>query len=288
MKQTLSLFSCPAEFSRVVGPWLQEDEVKHNLPLGVLDSLVQGSAPYEDEPLMATFQERDSLVMVLIMTPPFNLIVCAPPDLSDESMNRAAEKLMSVGLDPPGIIGVTPPAHEFARLWSQQAGWGARTDMRQRIYSLSRVSPIPLSPGCFRQARWEDKQLVSEWMRDFWLEALPREPERDFLKAAQRLIRGGTLFLWEIDRPVSMAASSRTTGGVSAINLVFTPPEYRGQGYATSCVHALSQRLLQNYRHCVLYTDADNPTSNSIYRRIGYTHRYDSAMIAFEKGQDKT
>jgi predicted GNAT family acetyltransferase len=52
---------------------------------------------------------------------------------------------------------------------------------------------------------------------------------------------------------------------------VYTPPHLRRRGYATTCVAALSQYLLDSgRRYCFLYTDLSNPTSNAIYMRIGY------------------
>jgi predicted GNAT family acetyltransferase len=52
---------------------------------------------------------------------------------------------------------------------------------------------------------------------------------------------------------------------------VYTPPEWRGKGYASACVAALSQLCLDSgYQFCMLYTDLANPTSNSIYQKIGY------------------
>jgi predicted GNAT family acetyltransferase len=55
------------------------------------------------------------------------------------------------------------------------------------------------------------------------------------------------------------------------VNSVYTPPELRRQGYATAAVAELSRVLLaEGYPACVLYTDLANPTSNSIYQRIGY------------------
>ncbi|PYU44730.1 MAG: GNAT family N-acetyltransferase, partial [Acidobacteria bacterium] len=44
----------------------------------------------------------------------------------------------------------------------------------------------------------------------------------------------------------------------------------RKYGYAAACVHALSKHLRDGGYRCILYTDLGNPTSNSIYRRIGY------------------
>ena len=45
---------------------------------------------------------------------------------------------------------------------------------------------------------------------------------------------------------------------------------------------AVSQLLLeQGHRFCFLYTDLANPTSNSIYSRIGYEPVCDSRELAF-------
>ena len=71
--------------------------------------------------------------------------------------------------------------------------------------------------------------------------------------------------------PVSMAGLSRpTTHGIS-INDVYTAPEFREKGYASSLVAHLSQYALDHGKEfCSLYTDLANPTSNSIYQKIGY------------------
>jgi predicted GNAT family acetyltransferase len=61
-----------------------------------------------------------------------------------------------------------------------------------------------------------------------------------------------------------------TPNGIRVIS-VYTPPHLRGRGYASACVAALSQRLLdQGRKFCFLFTDLANPTSNHIYQEIGY------------------
>jgi uncharacterized protein len=77
--------------------------------------------------------------------------------------------------------------------------------------------------------------------------------------------------VWDRSGPVSMASATGATPNGIRVSAVYTPPEHRGRGYATSCVAALSARLLAEGRgFCFLYTDAANPTSNVIYQRIGY------------------
>ena len=51
---------------------------------------------------------------------------------------------------------------------------------------------------------------------------------------------------------------------------MYTPPEHRGKGYATASVGHLSRVLSDRGLRCVLYTQLSNPTSNAIYRALGY------------------
>ena len=43
-----------------------------------------------------------------------------------------------------------------------------------------------------------------------------------------------------------------------------------GRPYAGACVAALSARVLAAGQRCILSTDRANPTSNAVYRRLGY------------------
>jgi predicted GNAT family acetyltransferase len=67
-----------------------------------------------------------------------------------------------------------------------------------------------------------------------------------------------------------MAGAVPATGGVVRIGPVYTPPDRRARGYATACVEALSRSIVDAGDTAILYTQLANPTSNGIYRRIGY------------------
>jgi predicted GNAT family acetyltransferase len=93
------------------------------------------------------------------------------------------------------------------------------------------------------------------------------------------------LWLWEDGEPVSCAGYSRELARWAAIVFVYTPPEFRGRGYAGACVATLTQHLLDTGKHfCCLYTDRANPTSNHIYQAIGYRPVCDAAMWRFGGG----
>ena len=91
------------------------------------------------------------------------------------------------------------------------------------------------------------------------------------------------LVIWEHDGPVSLAGYAGPTPNGIRVGPVYTPPHLRGHGYASALTAALTGRLLdEGRRYCFLFTDLANPTSNSIYQRIGYRRVGDVSRWAFD------
>ncbi|HEY6172458.1 MAG TPA: GNAT family N-acetyltransferase, partial [Candidatus Kapabacteria bacterium] len=85
-------------------------------------------------------------------------------------------------------------------------------------------------------------------------------------------IEGGNVFVWRDGHElVSIAATVRKTTNAAIIGIVYTPDKLRGKGYASTLVGKLTENLLAGgFTKCGLFTEADNPISNGIYRKIGY------------------
>jgi predicted GNAT family acetyltransferase len=192
----------------------------------------------------------------------------------------------------PGVVGSEPEATEFAELWSRRTGTPTSTNMRQGIYALELVEPLPAVPGSARVATAGDRELALSWMLAFSDEALheggPGQERAEEMLDYRLSSPSAGIFLWEDGGvPVSMAGwGGRTPNGIR-IGPVYTPPDLRGRGYATALTAELSQQLLDGRmfeggrRFCFLYTDLANPTSNAIYERIGYRRMAESAEIVF-------
>ena len=61
-----------------------------------------------------------------------------------------------------------------------------------------------------------------------------------------------------------------TKNGIS-VSGVYTPKDFRKNGYASALVACTSQKMLDAGKtFCVLYTDTANPMSNKIYQQLGY------------------
>ena len=100
-----------------------------------------------------------------------------------------------------------------------------------------------------------------------------REPASPGGRRRSWLSRSGRLaYLWEdCGRVVSWVGASGETPHGIRIAPVYTPPELRGHGYASNLTAAASQDQLNRGRQlCFLFTDLANPTSNKIYRAVGY------------------
>jgi len=112
------------------------------------------------------------------------------------------------------------------------------------------------------------------------------EPDPEGARRAAE--RGATSLLWTVDgSPVAWAAHSAVIGAMARIGPVYTPPPLRGNGYGAA-VTAAAVRSAQaaGARDVVLFTDAANPTSNGVYRRLGFVERGHFAEIALSPAAD--
>ena len=160
--------------------------------------------------------------------------------------------------------------HAFAAMWKTLTGKSHRIKMKLRIHQLNTVQPVAKAQGNLRQATTSDRALLIQWFHAFEIEALG-EAHEDTKRVVDLQLRRGGIYLWEDEIPVSIVSGQWSTPNGARIGPVYTPPEYRKQGYATACVAAISQVLLdQGCRYCFLFTDLTNPTSNHIYHSIGY------------------
>jgi len=272
-----------AAFLAEAEPLLLADEARHNLILGIARNVRQGA--YREYRFWLV-RDGTRPVGAALQTPPYNLILARPE--SREALVALVGAVSSEEL--PGVVGAEPEVHEFVDLWIGHTGIPARTNMRQGVYELARVEPLPAVPGSARVATVDDRELALRWLVAFGEEALhDGAPDRAEEIVDHRLSSptSGMLFWEDGGVPVSYAGWGGPTPNGIRIGPVYTPPNLRGHGYATALTAELSQRLLDGRlfeggrRFCFLYTDLANPTSNAIYERIGYRRVAESAEIVF-------
>jgi uncharacterized protein len=276
-------FEDPREFSARAEAFLLDDEPRHNLLLGLVTTLIERPHVYEQFRLWLVEKDRRP-VLAVVQTMPYNLVVSRPA--AGGAVRTLARHLARDPVGFPGVVGALPEVDEFVHAWTALTGWNARVSMAQGIYRLASVIPVVDAPGAMREATPADRELLVRWVTAFSKEALEDSPFEPARMVDVRLEgKGAGLVLWEDDEPVSLAGfGGRTPNGIR-IGPVYTPPGLRRRGYASALVAALSQRMLDEGRSfCFLYTDLSNPTSNRIYRDVGYQQVCDSVEYRFEQG----
>lgn len=261
-----------------VMPFLQQREVENGLPMRLVMSRAK-AGEVQSGSLMFCAERDGEVVGALLRTPG------RPVVLSEMDADVASEFARALGDragDVTGVIGPTDLAVVFAETWGSGHRVQVRKHMALRQFKLDRVEAVPMAPGELSQATREDVEWLAEWVGVFEREV--GEPSGDPRALTERLTGEGRLWVWrDGGRPVSIAAAAGGTPGAECLNHVYTPRELRGRGYATSCVAGLSRHLLSSgMRYCYLFTDLANPTSNSIYQKIGYRPVRDWDNLKFE------
>ncbi|USK26599.1 GNAT family N-acetyltransferase [Bacillus sp. CMF21] len=271
-----------SRFIEIAEPFLLKKEAENNLMLGLIGAFKR-TIPAADVYTAAVVEDGEPAITML-MTPPHNLILSFNEDgMTETILLETVRALVKKGLHIPGVVGERKWTEVFAKIWSIETEGRAEIVMEQKIYRLHEVAQRKRGEGKFILAELAHLPLLTEWMVDFM--NYTNEPPITALQAAGRMkqfIAEKSVFLWMAEgKPVSMAKKSRTTKNGICVSLVYTPDEFRGNGYASSCVAELSEHLLKDFSFCTLYTDLSNPTSNSIYQKIGYQPIQDSIMISF-------
>lgn len=280
----LSQFENSRAFLEEVGEALYSRETVNNLILGVSERLVTNPGAYEN-PLFAAVRKgkNGEVLLATVMTPPHNLILAGGKNF-DKGLPSLIAFLQESQIEIPGVIGPVQIIEGFVKHWKQIMEESGEIKMHQRVYELRTVRMPPLPEGHFRIAFLEEAQTIANWLTAFSKEALG-EGAGAALDRAKALITDGKVFVWQNNaESVSMAMKTRPIAHSITIGSVYTPPKHRCQGYATALVARLSQHLLDSgYRFLNLFTDLENPTSNSIYQKIGYHPVSDFRMITFNR-----
>ena len=72
---------------------------------------------------------------------------------------------------------------------------------------------------------------------------------------------------------ISIAYISRETSFLKYISLVYTKKEHRNKGLSYKIVNYLTNKIYDSGKIATLYVDSNNPVSNHLYSKIGYTYQ---------------
>lgn len=258
-----------AAYLAAARPAIAAEPVANTSLLTVIDALERrGPDAYgPDAPFFGWWTGEDGAVAgALLCTPPYPLLIGTLPAGAVRELGAA------LGSEPV-LAGVDAlnARRDDARVLA--AAWGKPTEVAEenRLYRLAGLlAPDPVPAGRARFAGPADLPLLLDWVTAFKQESGEGGTASE-AALRDRLSYGGMLLWEDAGDPVSLAGFFRPVGAVARIGPVYTPPERRGRGYAAGVTHAVSEAAYAaGAVEVLLFADLANPTSNGVYRRLGY------------------
>ncbi len=246
--------------------WLLERSDIHN-PMYSSATLISRESPVFTGPYwFAAIEDDDG-----------NIVGCGHHNLPDglclseipESMLDAVHRSFvdAVGV-PHRIMAPQITARWLAERFSDTSKVSRRFQARWHTYRLDNlIWPGKDVPGQLRKGRAGEEDLIAEWGRAYGDEQPAPVDVSDYML---RKLSEGDLYVWDnIGAKTILSLAGRAGKGIR-ISGVYTPPEFRGSGYASAAVAALSHAKLSNGRDFVVLNVTDGNPAEELYQQLGY------------------
>ncbi|MFF9626920.1 GNAT family N-acetyltransferase [Streptomyces griseosporeus] len=270
------------EFHLRAGGFLRSRPVLHNTPLTTLEKWRNQPGAYAPGTVLFGRLEEEGEVRAVFYRPPGNRLTLTP--LAPERADALAGRLLALGHSLAGVTADRDTAAAFAGAWARRSGAAPAVRVRMQLYRLGTLTPPDPHPeGRGRPVGREDHEHLMRWCREFAADV----GEQVVIDAATW---AGTRFaekrytFWETPNgtPVSMAGANPMVAGMVRLDPVYTPARLRGHGYGAAVTAEVSRAArAAGATEVVLYTNAANPTSNALYRRLGFEQVADWAVYDF-------
>lgn len=258
------------DFLRITEELLLQNESFYNLKLG-LSGAIQNKNIEVTNPMYFALFNNEVLVGCALRTHADKpLAISKMPKAATERLIKSlTEQKIALG----GVIGEVETANYFKDIWLKEHPLTCKLNIHLGIYETKEII-TPKEKAEIMLATQDQRSVVFEFVKGFSIDCFPAREHKDeeIEKICTRHINNKSLYLLKNNQGeiVSMAANTRGSENGGTISLVYTPPKLRGKGYGSLVTAKVSEIVLKEKKFTNLFTDLTNPTSNSIYQKIGY------------------
>jgi len=269
------------------GDFLRSRPTLHTMPLTVVEGLRTGGVDTRGaEATVLGWLERGGEVRAILHRRPSQRL--NPSLLTPEQADGLAAHLADLGHPLTGVTADHDTAAAFAEAWQRRTGATPVFNLHVRLHRLGTlIPPEPVPAGRGRVAGARDREQVIRWCDEFTADV--GGPPIDSWADSRYAEKHFTFWETPDGAPVSMAGSTSVIAGMVRVDPVYTPAHLRARGYAGAVTTEVSRAALAaGATDVVLFTDPGNPTSNALYRRIGYVPVTDFSSYDFSCGTTGT
>ena len=279
---SVELLTSAAEFLLRTESLRATDPFRTNILGSVATAVATGNQTYDSYFWWVVTDQAGNVVGAAMRTAPHGMVLS--PMSNVEEIAQAA----SIHDDfLPDVSGPTKVVESFVTAYRRTKSTGSvrkwRVEGMHLLYALNELS-IPDIEGEMTVADSGDYDLILDWYLGFVVDADVSMPNP--AGSVQAGLDRNSFRFWEVGgEKVSLAGHAPLVktpqGSIGRIGPVYTPRSHRRNGFASALTAALSQELLSNGSKVMLYTDAENPTSNSIYQKIGFELIDENTKVEF-------
>lgn len=265
------------------------DAFRTNILGSVATAVADGSLTYDDYLWWVASDDQGRVTGAAMRTAPHGMVLSPMPF---EAITELARAVSIHDDELPGVSGPTSVVENFIEQYRKTGSEGSFrisvVEEEHLLYALRELA-IPSVKGEMTMAVAEDFDLLLKWYQNFG------EDTGVFMPNPQGSIHAGlgrgSYRFWVVGgEKVSMAGHAplvnSPTGSIARVGPVYTPPLHRRKGYAGVLTAVLSKELSAKGAKVMLYTDAKNPTSNSIYQKIGFEMIDQNVLFTFSVEND--
>lgn len=240
-------------------------EAENNNMIHLLRLIAEESNVLQPPYWFGTIEHEGEPVGCCVHAAPDGLVTTRMPK------NAAAPLYEAVSTHIPSlgrIVGEPGFLRELAGQFANRSNLDAKISSNWQVYRLDKVNtPDDQGNGLLRRATDLDRYLVEQWADAYGEERQPFLNVTEFMLGK---LESQELYLWIDPGPRSMITTSGRGMSARRISSVFTPAEFRGRGYASRAVAAVSTELLRKGSEYVVLTAELGQAVVRIYERIGF------------------
>ena len=226
---------------------------------------------------------NNSSYLLVMRLDDYNLILFGDKNLVKEAVNT----ILDYHLYFYGVLASVELVNEFFKHMIDRRGGEKVIRYNMDMMYLDKLLFNPTMT--VNRAKEEDYTILVDFMTKFYKEALHKEnPDVNSIRLdlKNNLI---SYYLLKINNKiVSMARISRMEDHIAAISAVYTPKEFRNNGYSAQVVSTICKDLLQLNKVPYLYVDKQNPISNHLYSKLGFKYGESKIDASYKQGNIKT
>ena len=218
---------------------------------------------------------EDKIVLLFCNVLPYNLVIymVLQEDIAEAAV-VLADYIVEQEIKINGILGRRDVCQEFIEQYQKSKEGTFIEKLAADIMELRSLNDLKPAEGIHRLAHINEVKMITDWIIEFQMDTLTSEMDYEAaVVKARQYINSRDVYIFETteQKVVTMAITTRRLPNGIAIAYVYTPEEFRGQGYAATNMYHLSKSLLaEGYQFCTLFVDKENLLSHRAYEKVGF------------------